>query len=724
MHVEHGVARRRIRRVAWRQPDLHVTRRHEPRREVAVHATVARHAERRAGKHFGDDGEDAAAALGHLRRHPGAPRLGGAARTEQIGAEHWHRDMRFDRSGVVVDHDHCLAALEDVKLFFHHEVLHLRRAQLGTLGADPQQLLRVRPDGLLTGRASRDGERVARVAGPAAGEVAAVVRVAPAGKGDLVSVEQQRDATGGEQEGGREPEAVHRRAALVHEAFDVVVAEEGRHTVGVGVDVIARHRHGEVAHRAAAREDVADGEVHREIELVVDAGLDPVPVGRAVEMEGDHRGIAVECLAYDAQRGELLLDRRHPRLPVRARHILPRVLPDAVHATHPHPPEGVLDDVARHFGIVLVEIGKESAEPTVERRLAHAGGGVRIGERPPLPGVRQVLGLAAVVPGGGRRVVYPRVIRSRVIGHHVFDDLDAELVRVVHERAVLVERAEVLVRAVEVDGTVAVVVGDALVVVALDLVDVVVVIVDGRHPDCRDAERLEVGKLPAHTGDIAAVVVASLGPVDEPRRLCRRIIARVAVHEAVGHDQVHDIIGIEAGKAPRPGQRRRDGEVKGRSTALGAHRERVRAGLRAGRHGDIHEDVAAGVVHFGAAADERCGAGECRAPEVGAANEQAHRIDGVSRPPVGRFDLGDRGPLRGGERRHHANEHHPRAGDHAAASPWTFTRKTSSAASARKNPPAMTAAMRLLLSRWFITQPKPSEAMISGMTMKKLKMPM
>ena len=39
-------------------------------------------------------------------------------------------------------------------------------------------------------------------------------------------------------------------------------------------------------------------------------------------------------------------------------------------------------------------------------------------------------------------------------------------------------------------------------------------------------------------------------------------------------------------------------------------------------------------------------------------------------------------------------------------------------------PPATTAAMRLLFSRLFITHPKPSEATISGITMKKLKMPM
>jgi len=46
------------------------------------------------------------------------------------------------------------------------------------------------------------------------------------------------------------------------------------------------------------------------------------------------------------------------------------------------------------------------------------------------------------------------------------------------------------------------------------------------------------------------------------------------------------------------------------------------------------------------------------------------------------------------------------------------------AAITMNNPPAITAAMRLLFSRWFITQPKNREAKISGITMKKLKIPM
>src|SRR6266404_970680 len=53
----------------------------------------------------------------------------------------------------------------------------------------------------------------------------------------------------------------------------------------------------------------------------------------------------------------------------------------------------------------------------------------------------------------------------------------------------------------------------------------------------------------------------------------------------------------------------------------------------------------------------------------------------------------------------------------------SLTRRTKRAAMTIKTPPATTAARRLLSRMLFITQPKPSEAAISGRTIKKLKMP-
>src|SRR4030095_13923932 len=60
----------------------------------------------------------------------------------------------------------------------------------------------------------------------------------------------------------------------------------------------------------------------------------------------------------------------------------------------------------------------------------------------------------------------------------------------------------------------------------------------------------------------------------------------------------------------------------------------------------------------------------------------------------------------------------------AGASLGSRTRHTRIAARNRNTPPATTADNRLLSSTCDITQPKPNDATISGITMKKLKIPM
>src|SRR5262245_5976185 len=60
----------------------------------------------------------------------------------------------------------------------------------------------------------------------------------------------------------------------------------------------------------------------------------------------------------------------------------------------------------------------------------------------------------------------------------------------------------------------------------------------------------------------------------------------------------------------------------------------------------------------------------------------------------------------------------------AGASLGSRTRHTRIAARNRNTPPATTADNRLLSRRCDITQPKPNDATISGITMKKLKIPM
>ena len=215
------------------------------------------------------------------------------------------------------------------------------------------------------------------------------------------------------------------------------------------------------------------------------------------------------------------LDGRHPLAPEGARHVGQGVLPDAVQARHPHPPERVLDDVARDFGIVLVQVGQDVDEPAVEGGLAHLGARVGVHERPGLPGVGQVLRGRAVVPGGGGRILGPGMVGTGVVRHLVLDDLDAVGVRLVHQVAQRREVAEVLVDRVEVHRAVAVIVGDGLAVVGLLLVQAVRVVVPGVEPERGDAEvAADTAAARDEAAEVAAVVVAApcRGPAGRARR--------------------------------------------------------------------------------------------------------------------------------------------------------------------------------------------------------------
>ncbi len=224
-----------------------------------------------------------------------------------------------------------------------------------------------------------------------------------------------------------------------------------------------------------------------------------------------------------------------------------------------HPPERVLDEVARHLLVVLVEVGQDVDEPArAASRPCVAARGVRVGERPGLPRVREVPLGGAAEPGGRGRVRDPGMVGPGVVGDLVLDDLQSLAVRRVHQLAQRRERAEVLLDAVEVDGAVAVVVGDRLSVVALLLVQVVHVVVPGIEPERGDAQVLQVGQALDDPLEVAAVVVAGARAVEEAPRGRRVVVAGIPVREAVGHDQVDHVVGREALEAPCARERRQD----------------------------------------------------------------------------------------------------------------------------------------------------------------------
>ena len=329
-----------------------------------------------------------------------------------------------------------------------------------------------------------------------------------------------------------------------------------------------------------------------------------------------------------------------------------RVLPHAVEAGDADPPQRVLDLVARRLGVVLVQVGQDVDEPALERRLLRLGSRVRVLERPGLPGVREVLLLRAVVPRRRRRVRHPRVVRPAVVRDLVLDHPDARGVGPVDHLAQRREIAEVLLDAVEVDGPVAVVVGDRLPVVGLAVVQVVDVVVPGVEPQRGDAELLQVRQLLDDPAQVAAVVVPRLRAVEEALRAGGVVVRRIAVREAVGHDQVDDVVRREALEAALSREGSEELERHRRRPAGGLQRDRARAGRGARVDRDVDERVRAALVDLHRPrAEARSGRARRGAGEARPADEQPHGVDRVPGPPARRLDLRDGGRRGGGDRR-------------------------------------------------------------------------
>ena len=149
----------------------------------------------------------------------------------------------------------------------------------------------------------------------------------------------------------------------------------------------------------------------------------------------------------------------------------------------------------------------------------------------------------------------PRALRvadhvGRVVGDDVEVDLHPPAVGGVDERAQVLVRAEVRVDLGEVGDPVAVVAG--ALVLGLDGL----VLEARREPDRVRAEPADVVDPVQQALQVAAVVVAACRRVEAGDRLLRRqaavVVRRVAVLEAVGHDEVEGLVGHRrAQRVPR-----------------------------------------------------------------------------------------------------------------------------------------------------------------------------
>src|SRR5579864_1397183 len=78
-------------------------------------------------------------------------------------------------------------------------------------------------------------ERIVRITGKAAGEIAPIVRIAASRHADFVAVINLRDSTRSEQNCHRHLQLLARGARLAHEADGVMISEKSYQPLGMGI---------------------------------------------------------------------------------------------------------------------------------------------------------------------------------------------------------------------------------------------------------------------------------------------------------------------------------------------------------------------------------------------------------------------------------------------------------------------------------------------------------
>ena len=136
----------------------------------------------------------------------------------------------------------------------------------------------------------------------------------------------------------------------------------------------------------------------------------------------------------------------------------------------------------------------------------------------------------AVKPIGHRRIRNPGMFRSNMIRHGIKKNLHPLFVRGRDEFLIIFQRSEMGIDGIKVHGAVPVIVLRGP------------VFHDGRKQQRGHAEILQIGQVVLYPAQVAAVVGAGFRTVVRTRRFCWLIIRRIAVREAVRHDEVHHVV--------------------------------------------------------------------------------------------------------------------------------------------------------------------------------------
>ena len=248
-----------------------------------------------------------------------------------------------------------------------------------------------------------------------------------------------------------------------------------------------------------------------------------------------------------------------PFTPELARRIGKGIQAESIQLRHLSPPHGVLREVEAELWIVRIQIGQLVREPAVERVEILARRSVRIDQPIECVGGLQMVLWRAVKPRRCRRIVGPGMMRAGVIDDVIDQHFHAKLMGVGDQRLVFLHRSHVVVERIEVDCVIAVVVG-------------VSVLPDRSEPQRGYAEVVQIVQVLANAAQIAAVICVRLIAVVHAGRAGRLVVRWIAIGEAVGHDQVDDVVAGETFEA-----------AAGVSVKIGAGKQRQLNGRRSGR---------------------------------------------------------------------------------------------------------------------------------------------
>ena len=354
----------------------------------------------------------------------------------------------------------------------------------------------------------------------------------------LVTREYLRDAA---QCGGQRQHHLHAvRIAPQHVAdtVGVMVRTEDKDVLRIGIERIVGNR---VKHLGdtlvpiliisvkSLAESAMQGKIHDRREV----GVESVAVHRPVLPIGQLGDVVCPDLAHYVDVRILLA---HRGTPLGHRHLL--IVRISVHAQAVKvgifdPPNSPLLEILQQIRVVEVHVRHRGIEPSALHVVPVDAG--RIGivlHREIAVGVRILRPL--MDPVRERKVLHPPMRITAVVGHDVHDHLDAALMAFAHELAVHLIVSEAGIDAVIVTAGISVVGLARLIVLEQRSV-----------PDGRCAQVGDIVQMVHNALYVASVTASKLLAVSLVVSIRRIVIGRIAVGEAVRHDQVDQVGGGE-----------------------------------------------------------------------------------------------------------------------------------------------------------------------------------